>query len=135
VIHQKVPIRHGKKTGDVPMLQAMVHAHAQRAAKGDARSAGLVLNFVHKAGLLPDQDQADDFSSYSVRPDGKRRPSSELFENLDLELLSQDDKVGLSRLAEIVDLGGGITALSVADFARARDIVNKGRGKDVTPPA
>jgi hypothetical protein len=135
VIHQRVPIRHSEKTRDVPMLQAMVHAHAQKAAKGDARSAGVILNFVHKAGLFPDQDQANDLSGVSGPSDGKRRASSELFENLDAELLSHDDKIELSRLAQIVDLGGGMTALSVADFTRARDIVNKGRGKDVTPPA
>jgi Family of unknown function (DUF5681) len=133
VIHQRMPIRHGKKTRDVPLLQALVHAHAVKGAKGDARSAGVVLSFLPKAGLLPDQDQTDNSSSFSIRPDGKSRASSELFEKLDLGLLSEDDKIELSRLAEIVDLGGGITALNVDDFARARDIVNKGRGKDITP--
>jgi len=39
----------------------------------------------------------------------------------------------LSRFQEIVDLGGGMTALNVNDFARAREIVNKGRGKNITP--
>jgi hypothetical protein len=50
-------------------------------------------------------------------------------------MLSDDEKIELSRLAEIVDLGGDVTALSVNEFARARDIINKGRGKDITPKA
>ena len=64
-----------------------------------------------------------------------RLPSGELFENIDPALLSQDDRVELSRLAEIADRGGGMTALSVTDFSRARESVKKGRGKDVTPSA
>ena len=41
--------------------------------------------------------------------------------------------IELSRLAEIIDVGADITALSVNDFERVKQIVNKGRGKDVTP--
>ena len=33
-----------------------------------------------------------------------------------------------------IDLGGDITALSTGDFERLKHIVNKGRGKDMTPP-
>lgn len=50
-------------------------------------------------------------------------------------LLADDEKIELSRLAEIIDLGGGMTALSISDFGRAREIVNKGRGKDISPAA
>jgi hypothetical protein len=38
-------------------------------------------------------------------------------------------------LADIVDLGGDVTALSVEDFGRARAIIDKGRGTDITPPS
>ena len=61
---------------------------------------------------------------------GRQAP---LFENVDRSLLSKDEKIELSRLAEIADLGGDLTALTVNQFARVRDIVNKGRGKDITP--
>jgi hypothetical protein len=40
----------------------------------------------------------------------------------------------LSRLAEVIDLGGDVTALSTSDFERLKQIVNKGRGKDITAP-
>jgi hypothetical protein len=55
-----------------------------------------------------------------------------LFENLDVERLSREELTELSRLAEVIDLGGDFTALSSDDFERAKYIVNKGRGKDVT---
>jgi hypothetical protein len=55
-----------------------------------------------------------------------------LFENLDVERLSREELTELSRLAEVIDLGGDFTALSSDDFKRAKHIVNKGRGKDVT---
>jgi hypothetical protein len=61
-----------------------------------------------------------------------QRPGDSLFENLDLKLLSRDDQVELSRLAEVIELGGDFTALSTDDFERVKNLVNKGRGKDVT---
>ena len=39
----------------------------------------------------------------------------------------------LSRLAQTVDLGGDVTAIKVSDFIRLQKIVNKGRGKNITP--
>ena len=80
---------------------------------------------------LANVTEIDAFNAHPISP----WPSSPLFENLDRSLLSDDEKIELSRLAEIVDLGGDVTALSVNEFARARDIVNKGRGKDITPKA
>ena len=56
VIHQTLPVRQGEKTRKMPMLEAMLHAHAVKAVKGDARSAGLVLNLLPKAGIFLDQD-------------------------------------------------------------------------------
>jgi hypothetical protein len=38
-------------------------------------------------------------------------------------------------VAEVIDLGGDFTALSTNDFERVKQIVNKGRGTDVTPSA
>lgn len=135
VIHKKVSVRQGESTREMPMLEAMVEAHAVKGIKGDVRSAGLVLNLLPKAGLLGDQQhEPDDLGDDPIanRP-AKWQPSSELFENVELTLLSVDEKVELSRLAAIVDLGGGMTALTDSDFRRAREIVNRGRGKDITP--
>ena len=59
-------------------------------------------------------------------------PSGLLFESIDPNLLLDDEKVELARLATIMDLGGGFTALSTRDFERAKEIANKGKGKDIT---
>ena len=59
-------------------------------------------------------------------------PSGLLFESIDPNLLLDDEKVELARFATIMDLGGGFTALSTRDFQRAKEIANKGTGKDIT---
>jgi hypothetical protein len=134
VVHKKVSVRQGEKSRQIPMLEAMLHTHAAKGVKGDPRSAGLVINLLPKAGLLSEQEGGIDQQLLSdIVQKSRRRPSTELFEHVDLTLLSDEDKIELSRLGEIVDIGGGMTALSVTDFTRARELVNKGRGKDVTP--
>jgi hypothetical protein len=60
------------------------------------------------------------------------RPSDGLFEHLDPSLLSREEQIDLSRLAELIDVGGDFTALSTGDFERVKHLVNKGRGADVT---
>jgi hypothetical protein len=134
VLEEPVSIRLGGKSRSVPMLEAMVYTHAAKGAQGDARSAALVFNLMPKTGAFMDPvvGTGPDITAVG-QPAVSRAPSFELFENVDQNLLSEDDKVELSRIAQIVDLGGGMTALNVTDFGRARDIVNKGRGKDVTP--
>jgi Family of unknown function (DUF5681) len=123
VLEEPVSVRLGEKTRTLPMVEAILYAQAARAVQGDVRSAGFVF------------DLAGDFmdSVTALGQQGVRPPSAELFENIDEALLSDDDKIDLSRFQEIVDLGGGMTALNVNDFARAREIVNKGRGKNITP--
>ncbi len=134
-MHQKVPVRQGKKVCKKPMFEAILNTHGVKGANGDVRSAALIVNMA-KAGLSRQRDaEIDPFSGKGQPHWGSQRPSSALFENVDRSLLSDDEKIELSRLAEIVDLGGDVTALSVTEFARARDIVNKGRGKDITPKA
>jgi hypothetical protein len=110
----------------------------RRVPKGDHRSSALIFNLAAKTGLL---DQDDDHSAsenvYSgqgpVQTANDSSPSSGLLKNLDLERLSREEQSELSRLAEVIDLGGDFTALSSDDFKRVKQIVNKGRGKDVTP--
>jgi|ERR1700722_6885263 hypothetical protein len=65
--------------------------------------------------------------------DTNNQPSDTLFEGIDLDLLSHSEQIELSHLAEIIDLGGDVTALSTAAFERLKHILNKGRGKDITP--
>jgi hypothetical protein len=133
IINKKVTVREGKKTRKVTMFEAALHAHAVKATQGDARSANLFFGTVQKMGLLTDQPingdaQAGGGALIALPP--PRPPSSELFENIDLALLSDGEKIELSRLAEIVDRDGGICALRVDDFARVREIINKGRGEN-----
>jgi hypothetical protein len=133
VIHRKVQVREGQQARELPMLEAILQTHAVKAVKGDVRSATLILNLA-KPGLAPEPGESEQVPGDN-RPPGTAslRPSMQLFTNVDLAVLSEEEKIELSRLADIIDLGGDITALSVADFARARDIINKGRGKDITP--
>ena len=60
------------------------------------------------------------------------RLSDKIFEGVDLGLLSADEKIELARIAELIDLGGDMTALKVSDFERLQQMLNKGRGKDIT---
>jgi hypothetical protein len=132
-MHRKVPVRQGKKVCKKPMFEAILNTHGRKGANGDVRSAALIINMA-KAGLSHERNVEIERSNGRGQPHSSRLwPSNPLFENVDRSLLSDDEKIELSRLAEIVDLGGDVTALSVNEFARARDIVNKGRGKDITP--
>src|SRR6516165_7289791 len=101
-------------------------------------SAGLFLNHAYRMGLLDEDDVIERAVCDSrdggavLIPESKSGPSDRLFDNLDLQLLSREELTELARLAEIIDLGGDVTALSTADFERVKHIVNKGRGKDIT---
>jgi len=133
VINTPVKVREGKKTRKVPMIEAVYHAHAIKATQGDARSANVFFGTAQKMGLLTDhglESEAQGGSGAAIRLSPPRQPSSELFENVNLALLSDNEKIDLSRLAEIVDRDGRITALGVDDFARVREIITKGRGEN-----
>jgi hypothetical protein len=133
VINKKVTVREGKKTRKMTLFEAALHAHAVKATQGDARSANVFFGIAQKMGVLTDQllnGEAQGGGGALIALPRPRPPSSELFENIDLALLSDDEKIELSRLAEIVDRDGGITALGVEDFTRVREIINKGRGEN-----
>ena len=130
VLEEPVSVRLGEKTRTLPMFEAILYAQAARAVQGDVRSAGFVFDLAED---FMDSVAGTGQETTALEQQGVRPPSAELFENIDEALLSDDDKIDLSRFQEIVDLGGGMTALNVNDFARAREIVNKGRGKNITP--
>jgi hypothetical protein len=69
----------------------------------------------------------------SVPLPAKSRPGDLMLASVSEDLLSREDMAELSRFAEIADLGGSVFALSAADFERAKSIVDKGCGKDITP--
>jgi hypothetical protein len=133
VMNERVSVRRGQKTSSITTLEAMVQAHAVKAIKGDSRSAGMVINVMSRTGLLADQENEITLDAAKRRASAdKARSSDALFENIDPVLLSRDEMIELSRLAAIIDLGGDVTALSTGDFERLKELVNKGRGSDVT---
>jgi hypothetical protein len=127
VINQRIPVRQGQETREMPLFQAVLYAQGLKGAKGDPRSAGVFFKIAE-----PKNENETEQGGAGILQPVSMRASAELFEKVDPIRLSDDEMVELSRLAGIVELGGGMMALSISDFARARDIVNKGRGKEVT---
>jgi Family of unknown function (DUF5681) len=121
----------GKKR-KVPKYDALMRSHVTKAIKGDVRAAKFVLDEATRLGVGEEQDGG--MSTLST-PKMQAAQSDLVFSNLDLDLLSEGEKIELARLSKVIDLGGDFTALSVADYARMKQITDKGRGKDVTPRA
>ncbi len=116
------------KTVRISMLEAILIEHGLKAVKGDAKSAGIALNFAAKALAPKETEPLDD-----TTPSRRAAPSRELYAGIDEgRPLSGEDMIECSRLAAIID-HGGLFALSPADFALARDIRNRALGVD-TPP-
>jgi len=125
VAYRKVPIRQGDQTHWMPLFEAVLFGLALKGAKGDHRPGSALIKTVTDVLDI----QPANFPEQS--PNSK--PSAGFFINLDAALLSEDDMADLSRLAQTVDLGGDVTAIKVSDFIRLQQIVNKGRGKNITP--
>jgi hypothetical protein len=136
VINKKVSVRHGHKSRDITMLEAILHAHAAKGAKGDARSASLLIGLLPWAGLLDEQDDQikidhGDRGELGGGPQvvsPKLRPVEVLIQDIDVDRLTDDEQVELSLLCETIDQGGGITMLSLPQFARFKQLVNRGKG-------
>ena len=124
----RVTIRDGGRTRKVSLATANFLAHGMNGAKGDARSAALFLNQAHKAGLLDHQVSGE----IRTGPANKARPSDALLQNVDPSLLSREEQVELSNLALKIDRAGDVWALSTGELERARELVNNGRGKDIS---
>ena len=124
---RKVSYKVDGKTVRISMLEAILIEHGLKGVKGDTRSAGIALNFAVKT-LVPQEAEPLDDTASSRRV----RPSSELFAGIDGEHVSGDDMIQFSRLSAIMD-GGGLFALSPADFALAREIRNRQLGDDNVP--
>lgn len=141
IMNYQYTVRHGKTVLQLPLFAANLFKQGLQGAGGDDRSSGLFLKFAEKMGYLGDRN--DDLAlenSNGNRPDGsipysanQSRPSERLLAVLDPDQLSREDLAELARLSDKIDLGGDVFALSAADFQRAKDIVEKGCGKDITP--
>jgi Family of unknown function (DUF5681) len=139
IASKAIAVRDGETEHRLSLAAANLLAHGVKGAKGDPRSSTLFFNRLDKLGVLDSEDGAEDAAS--VQDDAiiakplttELRPSDGLFENLDPSLLTREEQIDLSRLAELIDVGGDFMALSTGDFERVKHLVNKGRGTDVTP--
>jgi hypothetical protein len=127
LMNELVSLHEKGKTRRVTKYECLCLSHLNKAIRGDTPSTKFVIEEAERAGfgdlgperaLIPDNDLT--------------APSGLLFESVNPDLLLDDEKVELARLATIMDLGGGFTALSTRDFERAKAITNKGMGKDIT---
>lgn len=130
MMSERIVIREDGEEHQVTKYDALFRSHLAKGIKGDARSAKLVMDEATRLSLGDERDSAIS----ALLPQKIRSVQSDaLFADVDLDLLSNEDKVELARCGEIIDLGGDFRVLSAADFARIKQITDKGRGKDVTP--
>lgn len=127
VMGERIVVSDDDQSRTVSKAEAMLQKHFHQAIEGDTRSANFLIGLGIKTGIVAESDN-ENHSNHDVAS----KPGNVLFENVDEGLLSQKDLIDLSRLAEVVDLGGDITALSTVDFERLKEILNKARGKDIT---
>lgn len=132
IVDQTYTINVGDSKKKLDLISANLLAHGVKGAKGDARSFNSFMKAADKLGLLDDTSEGNNIPAITGP---KSSPTEVMFENLDQALLSREEMIEMSRLAEVIDLGGDFTALSVADFAQLKTITEKGRGKDITPLA
>jgi hypothetical protein len=135
IASRAIAVRDGETEQRLSLAAANLLAHGVKGAKGDPRSSTLFFNRLDKMGVLESEEglESDGSSAQDCRVVANLPPSDSLFENLDPNLLSREEQIELSHLAEVIDLGGDFTALSTGDFERVKHLINKGRGKDVTP--
>ena len=141
-MNKKFKVREGETEHKLSLLGANVLAHGVKGAKGDVRSASLFLSNAQKMGLLEDEEASSAEASMRAvgtgtfrlaQPPTTSSPTDSLFEQLDLNLLSEEEQIELSRFADIIDVAGGdFTTLSIDHFARLKYLVSKGRNKNVT---
>jgi hypothetical protein len=142
IVNKKFKVREGETEHKLSLLGANVLAHGVKGAKGDVRSASLFLSNAQKLGLLEDEEASSAEASMRAvgtgtfrlaQPPTTSSPTDSLFEQLDLNLLSEEEQIELSRFAEIIDVAGGdFTTLSIDHFERLKYLVSKGRHKNVS---
>jgi hypothetical protein len=139
IIDQTYTINLGNSQKELDLLSANLLAHGLKGAKGDVRSFNSFMKAVEKFELF-DKDGFDANLQKAQMPAlagqmNTSSPAEALFDNMDQTLLSREEMIEMSRLAQVIELGGDFTALSVPDFTQLKTITEKGRGKDVTPSA
>lgn len=132
---KKISVRLGDKTSKKSVIEAMTETYALKAVQGDRLAAGVVINLASKTGVfgaLSDEAQSAPPEDV-VRAASSLRPSDMYVESVDPNFLSKDEQINLSQIAEQIDATGDVIDLRDEDIARLKQIVNKGRGKNVVP--
>ena len=134
IANKRINVRDGEAEQKLSLIGANLLTHGVRGAKGDVQSSKLFLSVSEKYGLLDEQNSSGlvGGSAALPSPSNSSHQSEALFANLNLDLLSEDEKIELARFGHVIDLGGDFTALSERDFERAKKIANKARGRNVT---
>jgi hypothetical protein len=129
LLKERVAMREDGKELKITKREAYFRTHMAKAIKGDVRSARLMMDELARAGVGGEQNLP---AAALLPPNMQSTQSDLLFADLNLDLLSEGDKIELARVGQVIDLGGDFTALSPRDFERVKQIAEKGRGKDVT---
>lgn len=134
MLRKKVSVRRGDKTSKVMMIEAMAENFTLKAVQGDRHAAGVIISLAQKAGVFDARNDVNQNrgTERNVPAAIRDRPSEAYVESVDPNLLSKEEQIDLSRIAEQID-AVGVIELSDEDFARLKQIVNKGRGKIVVP--
>jgi hypothetical protein len=134
---KKVVVRDGDTKRRVSLAAANLYAHGVKGAKGDAGSSRIFFGRIDKMRLLDSENEPSaEHVAWGDQTAGAaltQRPSDSLFQNFDLNLLSREELLELSRLVQAIEAGGDFTSLTTGAFERVKYLVNKGRGKDITP--
>ena len=130
IMNERITIREDGRPHKVTKGEALFRSQMAKAINGDVRSARLIMDEAARVGLGSEQEGG---ISALLPPKIQSVQSDALFAKLEPDLLTNEEKIELARLGKIIDFGGDFTALSPADFARIKQITDKGRGKDVTP--
>jgi hypothetical protein len=84
------------------MLEAILHAHAAKGAKGDTRSASLLIGLLPRVRLLDEQDgqtdhaDRDEMNGAPLVISAKSRPADVLIQDIDIDRLTVDEQIELS---------------------------------------
>jgi hypothetical protein len=133
VMKEKVSIREGDKIRRVTKFEALLQAQANKGIKGDARGAGTVISLMAKTGLLDDKvepikakQSPAEAAAAAIEASLPDRPGDIFFDGVDIGLLTDDEAVELSGLAEYFDQCG-IGGLNTAQFERIKQLTLKAK--------
>jgi hypothetical protein len=135
ILRRPVSMRRGNNVVKVPMAAAIYETYALKAIEGDRPAFNAVFNVASKAGLLnrPKDDAENGNSSKLIAAASSGRPSDKYAESIDLNLLSREEQVELSRLLELLDACDDVLGLEAEKLLRLQQLLSKGRAGNVVP--